>query len=558
MLLKSEPTEDEILEYSFHPISFAVSGLIYIHDTIKKSWIPWHPWPQQLILLDYIFRYPRVVVPKARQLGVTTTVISGYSTWKMIFRPITKIGIFSLGERVAGEARDKLVGTYIRLPKSMRERVTKDNKKLGIFRIEAPDGTDEGSMIQSLPSTGGEGSTFDTLILDEAGRMPKYGELLGRVAPAVEDTIIHGDGKIIAMGIYDKNDPSIEYKNQIKNGMRSDSGWTLFFMGWKARPDRSQEWFNNKKKDMLETHGSDDERKQQYPETIDELLSAPEASRRLPSTILDPRYEEWAPLKEDFGIPGLRVYILPEHGVRYVATADCAEGLLQSDDSTTRVCRQDTGEVCAVLQGKLEPGMHADYSHKLCNIYNCCSMLFERNKDGIAFKQQWDLLNDQHIDMDGVEYVDLIDGYDGRPGWLQTKLSKPLMYHQFVSLLKRISDYYRGFVTWALMDLGESFDDELPVSDLEILYESRRGKSIKDFVADNIKVTRGDSEEPLYLTVWRPGKIFHDGETYGQLGTIDHRTLKAPGGYMDDLAVAAVLIAPALIYGQDKVSGKTI
>jgi hypothetical protein len=72
----------------------------------------------------------------------------------------------------------------------------------------------------------------------------------------------------------------------------------------------------------------------------------------------------------------------------------------------------------AVLAARVEPGLFARMVAQVAGWYNAADVLVERNNHGHAL-----LLA---LADDGT--VKLLDGYDGRPGWLSNVKGKPLLY----------------------------------------------------------------------------------------------------------------------------------
>ena len=118
-------------------------------------------------------------------------------------------------------------------------------------------------------------------------------------------------------------------------------------------------------------------------------------------------------------LPFLTVFQKPQPGRQYVIGADPAEGNPTSDESAATVLDEDTGEQVAVLAGRIEPDVFADYICKLANWYNWAAALVERNNHGTAVLI-W--LRDNAIGM----FV--LRGHDRHPGWLSHSRGKALLY----------------------------------------------------------------------------------------------------------------------------------
>ncbi|HKB37762.1 MAG TPA: hypothetical protein VKD72_15050, partial [Gemmataceae bacterium] len=88
-----------------------------------------------------------------------------------------------------------------------------------------------------------------------------------------------------------------------------------------------------------------------------------------------------------------------------------------SDDSALCVLDVQTGEEVCALAGKVQPEVLADYAVRLALWYNRAACLIERNNHGHAVL----------LAMRG-HGVRLLDGKDGRPGWLSSTLGNTELY----------------------------------------------------------------------------------------------------------------------------------
>src|SRR5690606_33557321 len=102
----------------------------------------------------------------------------------------------------------------------------------------------------------------------------------------------------------------------------------------------------------------------------------------------------------------------------YVIGVDPAEGNPNSDDSVATVVDAESWEEVAHLVGKVEPGAFARFIDHMGHFYNNADALVERNNHGHTVIRA---LREQ-----GQTRV--LDGYDGKPGWLSNIKGKPLLY----------------------------------------------------------------------------------------------------------------------------------
>jgi hypothetical protein len=171
---------------------------------------------------------------------------------------------------------------------------------------------------------------------------------------------------------------------------------------------------------------------QEYPETDGQALAAKTLDKRIAPAWLDACFKPADPVPEALqaergvpAIPGLVVYALPfvsKSNVprQYVVSGDPAEGNPTSDDSATEVLDCETGEEVASLAGKFQPSVLAGFIAQLCEFYNGAPALVERNNHGHAVILWL---------RDNAPHVRLLDGHDGKTGWLSSELGKTQMYN---------------------------------------------------------------------------------------------------------------------------------
>jgi hypothetical protein len=137
-------------------------------------------------------------------------------------------------------------------------------------------------------------------------------------------------------------------------------------------------------------------------------------------------------------LPGLQVFLKPDKEHHYVAGCDPAEGNPTSDDSSITILDDSTGEEAALLAGKFQPSTTASYLDKLCKWYNRAPALVERNNHGHAVLL-W--LRDNGD-------IPLLNGWDGKQGWLTNSRGKADMYSTGVDAFKDKTSTLHSFDTY--------------------------------------------------------------------------------------------------------------
>jgi len=255
------------------------------------------------------------------------------------------------------------------------------------------------------------------VIVDEADLVTDLARLMRSVKPTID-----AGGRMVLLSRSDKGKPLSLFKRMYRAAAAGLSGWKSVFLPWKARPGRTQAWYDALKTDTLSNTGSLDDLHEQYPETDAEALAPRTQDKRIPAAWLNACYAELAVLKDLAetapSLPGFEVYRAPEPGKRYVIGIDPAEGNPTSDDSALEIQELKSGEQVARLSGKFQPAVIAAYADAAGRFFNSADVMVERNNHGHAVLL-WLL---EHSSLR------VLPGHDGRPGWLSNQLGKTMLY----------------------------------------------------------------------------------------------------------------------------------
>ena len=408
---------------------YFVMEYVQIYDATEKKWIPFKLWAeQQEVALDLTVE-KLIVILKARQLGMTWLVLA-YALWLMVFYPAATVLLFSLRdtEAVYLLSTDRLKGMYKRLPSWLMMRnwsVDKDGKEVyeWIPRSVIIDGGHlwqmaNGSVARAFPTSAGDSYTATLAIVDEADLVPDLSALLLRVKPTID-----GGGQLILLSKVNKSLPMSEFKTIYRAAKKKLNDWKAIFLAWYVRPSRTPEWYERQKRDAESRIGGTDDLYENYPATDDEALAPKQLDKRLPYRFLKAVYSEETPVEHrlSFLLQGLRVYMPPRKGKKYVIGADPAEGNPNSNDSAIQVVDANTGSQCAVLSGKYDVDVQASYIETLSGWYNDAPALVERNNHGHAVLANLRNSNKR-------KKVRLLKGEDGKAGWQSNKRTKVILY----------------------------------------------------------------------------------------------------------------------------------
>lgn len=419
---------DEILACEADPYVF-IDRHAFVYDA-AGDWIRFRLWKEQLEVLDAITNHQLTIVLKARQLGMSWLAIC-YGLWLMIFRPAATVLVFSRRQDEAAYllSDERARGVYNRLPEWLRsEEMAPDSTMTWALR--------NGSVARGFPTTGGDSYTASLAIVDEADLAPDLNKLMRSVKPTID-----GGGQMILLSRSDKSKPESEFKRIYRAAKAKLTPWHPIFLPWYVRPERTQEWYEAQRTDILQRTGSLDDLCEQYPATDTEALSPRVLDKRLAAPWLQQCYEERSPLSDVAGspaIPGLEVFVPPSPRGKYVIGADPAEGNPNSDDSALAVLDIATGEEVASLAGKYDPSIFAAHIAAIATYYNSARVLVERNNHGHAVIL-W--LRDH-------TQTQLLTGDDGREGWHTSSKSKAIMWATCADAFRDRQTILHSFLTF--------------------------------------------------------------------------------------------------------------
>lgn len=395
---------DEIGELMGNPAMF-VQRYVQLYDATLSSWQAFVLWPAQEEALRQMHEERLLVVLKARQLGLSWLTLA-YCLYVMVFYAPATVLLFSMRAVESQELLQRLAEMHGRLPVRFRGGgVVRDGG--GVFEVRS------GSRALAFSTKGGRSYTGTVAVVDEADYVPDLGRFLNGVKPTID-----AGGKLFLISTADKRRPVSVFKNLFRAAEQGTGDYRAVFLPWWARPERDAAWYARTKAEMFAQRGTDDDFYAEYPASPEEALAAEQLDRRLPAGWVLPCVDEGAATVESgLGVPGLSVWEVPVAGVRYVIGVDPAEGNVASDESVACVMRSDSWAQVAVLAGRMDPSVLVRWVVRLAGAYGEADVMVERNNHG-------------HSVLLGLREagVRVLNGYDGKPGWLSNVKGKPLMY----------------------------------------------------------------------------------------------------------------------------------
>ena len=390
---------------SFH---YFVENYVYILDATSGTWIPFNLWPGQIRSAELILNSRLTVILKARQLGLTWLCLA-YALWKVLFRPIATVLLFS---RRDDEAIDLLDGRLKKMYRKLPYWLQADAEVINAMHHWQ---LSTESQVFAFPTTAGDSYTASLVIVDEADLVPDLNALMRAVKPTID-----AGGEMILLSRADKGKPQSEFKRLFRASQAGKNSWASIFLPWYTRPSRDNLWYEDQKRDILSRTGSLDDLYEQYPATATEAMAPKSLDKRIPFKWLQAIFDAKPTLEINKApsIPGLNIYQAPLPGSHYVIGGDPAEGNPTSDDSAAIVLDIATGEEVASLQGKFQPSLFAEYLSQLAEYYHRARILVERNNHGHAVI----------LYLQRETNSRLLKGYDKKYGWYNTSKGKALLY----------------------------------------------------------------------------------------------------------------------------------
>jgi len=111
---------------------------------------------------------------------------------------------------------------------------------------------------------------------------------------AVKPTI-DGGGRMLLISRADKSKPESAFKRIYRAARERANDSRPVFLPWHGRPDRTADWYESQKRDILARTGALDDLAEQYPATDAEALAPRSRDKRLPAEWLQKCYRQAEP-----------------------------------------------------------------------------------------------------------------------------------------------------------------------------------------------------------------------------------------------------------------------
>lgn len=355
------------------------------------------PFPEQVELVDALMRYREVYILKPRQIGCST-VVRAYNFWYGYTCPDPIRELIVSHEADSTEkmhrANREFLSSLVRLDRRFERPLKASNRKELIF-------DDTGAMFRCLTAGGtglGKSWTFQRGHFTEVGSWPE--NLASPLWASLRATMHPGPHyQLVAEST--GHGPGTFWADLVERADRSDTAKVVFFK-WSEHPqyqlppppnfERTDE-----EQRLADLHDLTNPQLYWRRKKIAELPSTTEFRHNYPLTKADAfmsesgsyfdadrletmlaraerdQRERRYPIAER---NGLRVYKLPEPGLRYVAGVDSASGVGE-DFATINVFSEDYEQVAVYHSNRAKPEELAEYAAEVGNAYYRALILAE-------------------------------------------------------------------------------------------------------------------------------------------------------------------------------------
>lgn len=226
-----------------------ITTYVTISDPIKGP-IIFEAWPHMKQVVQASMAYDRIIILKARQIGVSW-VYAALALWYARFRPNSTVVVISKDGIASTRFKWRCAFINRKMPKWMQLEVGKNNDTE--FEFPAND-----SRILSFAAgeEAGRSESATVVILDEWA----YQEYARTIYTAILPTVEHG--KLI--GISTANGKGNLFYEVWKKAALKQNSFTPLFIRYNVRPGRDKAWWDRTLRDA-ESPGK---HRQEYPRTV--------------------------------------------------------------------------------------------------------------------------------------------------------------------------------------------------------------------------------------------------------------------------------------------------
>lgn len=345
------------------PIYFMKKYCMIQHPVRGK--IPFHLYPFQETTLDDFHHHRYNIVLKSRQTGIST-LVAGYSLWKMLFNEDFNVLIIATKQEVAKNLVTKVRVMNQYLPSWLKQNTEEDNKLSLRYT--------NGSHIKATSSGGdaGRSEALSLLVFDEAAFIDNIDDIW----ISAQSTLSTGGDAII---LSTPNGVGNFFHKTWTDSEAGDNEFNTIRLHWSVHPERDQEW-RDKQEVLLGAKGAAQECDCDFISSGDQVISPQILQFYKETHVREPL--------EKTGIDGnLWKWEFPDYTRKYIVIADVARGD-SADYSACHVMDVETATQVAEYKGKMTTTDFGNFLVSLATDYNEALLIIENANIGWAVIQQ--------------------------------------------------------------------------------------------------------------------------------------------------------------------------
>lgn len=240
----------------------------------EEGVFPFRLWPKQEEVLSLLLTYLKIVILKARQLGVSWLVCA-YVLWVSLFKKNQLCLFFSRGQSDANELLRRVKVLYERLPSNIRGALPKPIS-WGVESLEFSNG----SRVKSFPSSPSSGRTYtgSVVVVDECAFLQWDRELFNALKPTID---AHGQLIVLSTANGLDNLFALLWQKAVSLLKEGVSSYLPIFLSCLDRPDRDLSWYGRKREEALDVVLFD----QEYPLSAEDAFVTTARNPFLPTPL---------------------------------------------------------------------------------------------------------------------------------------------------------------------------------------------------------------------------------------------------------------------------------
>ncbi len=344
--------------------------------TLEGGTVDFNLFEFQEELLDMFQKKDRIVILKARQMGIST-VTAGYVTWKIIFESNQNVVIVATDRETAKELMDKVKKILNELPEWMRDTlnltklITNNDREIKL--------KNESKVIAAAKGEDAVRSkAINLLVIDEAAFISNSDKVWTAAQPTLStggDCIVLSTPNGVGGWFYDTYEGAL-----LDSEHPEGNDFIPYELLWDKHPKRDEEWFrktmkslNNDKKKFAQEYGCS------FEASGDTVASGEAIKKYKEEFITPPKYKRG--YENNF-------WVWKDYDIRreYIMVADIARG--DGDDfSTFWLIDLKNYEQVGGFKGQLETSLFSDTLMSVGYEYGECPIVVENNGVGHAVVQ---------------------------------------------------------------------------------------------------------------------------------------------------------------------------